>query len=256
MVSLVKTSSLVSSGGDLGGESFDPIAPTALPPDEDSSTWSTSKVVEWLNTMKLGEYGPAFTQHRITGDVLEALGEHHLEQLGMTMIGHRVLLLREIQTLRRKAVNRTRFRTIWEDDAVMYYSGPCVALVQYTCLCKPCCDEPDHYKLTGSSLVLTMPEHRVKFRACCPVDKTTRNIDLTGVAGVSATHTSNACDCGCNADDLHIELNKELGLPPVPRLKVPKNKGTSIAQMIQSAIEENTSMEFGGGPRAPTMARY
>ena len=40
---------------------------------------------------------------------------------------------------------------------------------------------------------------------------------------------------------LRARVNNELGLDPVPPLKVPKGRGSDIAAKIQTAIEENTA---------------
>ena len=92
--------------------------------------------------------------------------------------------------------------------------------------------------------------------AGCPVEKVTRNVDLSSVVGVTALHTSRVCDCGCAADRVHLDLNHELGLRAAPPLLVKKGEGTRIAQAIQAAMEENQAQEHGGvAPRQQAIAR-
>lgn len=91
-------------GGASDVHDWQPIAPVALPPGEIVSEWPSSKVSAWLTALGLSGYAPSFAEHRITGDVLEVLTEAHLVQLGVELIGHRVLLMREIQSLRRAGV--------------------------------------------------------------------------------------------------------------------------------------------------------
>jgi hypothetical protein len=92
---------------------------------------------------------PALWQmQRITGDILGHLSEEHLKELGVIIIGERVALMQAIGKFRHRAVNRKRFRTIWESDAQLYRDGPC-GWIQMQCCCVACCEDVDHYKLTG-----------------------------------------------------------------------------------------------------------
>ena len=235
---------------------WQPVKPVALPPDENVAEWSTSRVGSWLMLLKLDEHVAAFAAHRVTGDVLEVLSEAHLLELGVRLVGQRVLLMREIQALRRTAVNRQRFRVLWQANSILYHRG-CMDWGLQMCCCVPCCEEPDHYKLTASTIVAIHRDHTRKMRFCCPVQKLTRQIDLTSVVGVSALHTSRLFDCGCAADHVMVDLNHELGLEPVAPLLVEKGSGAEIAQMIQLAMEEAQANEFGGvAPRAQAIARY
>lgn len=78
---------------------------------------------------------------------------------------------------------------------------------------------------------------------------------MTTVVGVNAHYSSRLCDCGCAADDLVLDLNHELGLPPVPHLRIPKGSGQKVAQLVQVAIEEAQAYEHGGAPQPQTLAR-
>ena len=221
--------------------------PMKLPPPpegENVSSWSSHQVGNWLASIGLVDYVPSFQHHRVTGDVLEVLSEEHLRELGVALVGHRVLLMREVAAMRRSAVSRQRFRTIWKGNEVLYRAGPFDWLAQQLC-CVPCCLEPDSYRLTGSTFVLVVRDHTKRARACCPVAKETRIVDLSSVVGVSSTYHSRCFECGCAADALHLDLNHELGLASVPVLYIEKGTGQRVAQEIQAAMEEAQAYEHG-----------
>src|ERR1700727_2911802 len=64
-------------------------------------------VVVWLRSLGLGKYEAAFRENEIDETVLPSLTEeHHLKQLGVTALGHRVKLLDAIAALRNDASGR------------------------------------------------------------------------------------------------------------------------------------------------------
>jgi class 3 adenylate cyclase len=65
-------------------------------------------VVVWLRSLGLGKYEAAFREHDIDETVLPSLTEEHLQQLGVTALGHRVKLLDAIAALRNDASGRAR----------------------------------------------------------------------------------------------------------------------------------------------------
>lgn len=91
--------------------------------DVDPTQWKEKDVSLWLNTLGLGDYGQMFMKHHITGDVLQLLSREDLKELGVNIIGHRVMLEREFQSLHKGAVNRARFQVHWEADQIMHFSG-------------------------------------------------------------------------------------------------------------------------------------
>ena len=190
---------------------FEPLAAVELDSSANPAKWSTSQVADWLGKMQLFEHQQAFRQQRITGDVLEQLKEHHLKELGVNIIGERVSLMKAIAKLHHGAVNRQRFRIIWEDDEVRYRRGPAGYACDHLC-CLPCCIDMDHYKLTGSTLVLIERDTKKHNDLCCRISRVTRNINLDSIASVTAVHASSPCDCGCAADEIHVNLDAELGL--------------------------------------------
>lgn len=216
--------------------------------------WNSDKVGEWLAKMGLGQYARNFAEHRVTGDLLDLLTEGHMKELGVTLVGHRLLLVREIGALHRKGQARERERVIWRSAELLGRAGPAGALREHLC-CEPCLRERDRYLLTASTLLIESAEPQQlcgRQLWCCPVrGRTKRSIDLTGVAGVAATNNSRWWHLGCEADDVQVDLSKELGLPPVPPLRVANGTGNEIAESIRRAVEEVQAFEAGHGGAQP-----
>eukprot|EP00322_Chrysochromulina_rotalis_P006224 CAMPEP_0115844664 /NCGR_PEP_ID=MMETSP0287-20121206/8944_1 /TAXON_ID=412157 /ORGANISM="Chrysochromulina rotalis, Strain UIO044" /LENGTH=266 /DNA_ID=CAMNT_0003298395 /DNA_START=51 /DNA_END=851 /DNA_ORIENTATION=+ len=232
---------------------FEPLAAVELDTGSIPTKWTTSQVADWLGKMQLWEHQNMFRQQRITGDVLEQLKEHHLKELGVNIIGERVSLMKAIAKLHHGAINRQRFRIIWEDDEVRDRSGPFGYCLDHMC-CKPCCVDMDHYKLTGSTLVLIERDTKKHNDICCRVSRTTRNLNLDSIASVTGVHASSPCDCGCAADEIHVQIDAELGLANPGALKVPKGEAEKIVKMMQSAIEDAQAMARTA-PAGDQMAR-
>ena len=235
-----------------------------LPPEEPTIAssgppahwkWDARMVGEWLADMGLKEYRETFVAHRITGDLLEAMEKDDLRDLGISLVGHRLLLLREIAALRRTAESRERSKLLWQADEVVHRSGP-LGYVHSLMCCQPCLHRPDRYTLTGSALIILAKESKssaMPWLLCCSGESsTTRSIELGSVAGVTAHEASSWWDCGLSADEVVVSLNMELGLPPLPPLAVQSGSGRKVAQIIQAALEQHATIQAahaaGHGP--------
>uniref|UniRef100_A0A7S0IQH1 SAM domain-containing protein n=1 Tax=Calcidiscus leptoporus TaxID=127549 RepID=A0A7S0IQH1_9EUKA len=203
----------------------------------DALAWSTRQVCEWLSQLQPGldaDAIGAFAAHHITGDLLHSLTEEHLEKMGVGVIGQRLVLLREMAKLRRKARAKKRFEVLWEAHGVPYKTA--YEYLQYK-LCGCCMDKPDHYKLTHSSLVLTQKDYS-KASGIFSRAKHTRIIDLDTVEHVAVHSERECCDCGCTPDTIEIDLDDEKGLEPLEPITTPHGEGEAIAASIQHAVEE------------------
>ncbi|KAH8070931.1 hypothetical protein JL721_4849 [Aureococcus anophagefferens] len=205
--------------------------------DVDPTSWGVEEVGTWLGTIGLGQYGPAFAKHQVTGEILHMLSEELIKELGVATIGHRVH---------------------WEADQIMYEGG-CTDWLCKQLMCVPCCDDPDHYKLTGAILYLTSEDRKRSKGYCsglCQTSRATRAVDLSTIAGVrdtraakaaarardaraarrSRTTTSTAsATAAARADVISVELNGELGLDPVRPILVKKGQGYKVSAMITRA---------------------
>jgi len=257
--------------------------------DETSShsRWDAPTVGEWLAQLGLAMYSHNFVTHQITGDLLETVEKDDLRELGVNLVGHRLLLMREIASLRRKAEGLERGKMLWQADEVVQRGGP-IGFFKHYLLCRPCLRGPDHYKLTGRALVLLRPRELrppPRFLATCTAPSScrrsvpsvilaqvvvshddreclscsapssiTRSIELGNIAGVTASSSRVCCDClfGCSADEVLIDLNKELGLADVTPLAVRRGSGWHVVQLIQGAIDDLHDFGPGASTASPT----
>jgi len=182
--------------------------------NENSGDWSPYEVGLWLEKIGLSELSSTFTRHKISGKILPQLQEKHLKEMGVDLVGDRILLMGEAQRLHIKSQNQVRFQEIWSGYSPQFTDGPCDWCVQWCC-CAPLWQQPNHYKLTANSLIIT----EVSEGTCCNMWGTkqlVRNIDLSNVAGFNMSSSQKACECNCAADYIHVDLHESVGLEPVP----------------------------------------
>jgi len=199
--------------------------------------WSAPTVGEWLASLGLALYSQKFVEHEVTGDLLEVMDKEDLRDLGVTLVGHRLKLLRAVAALQQKSESESRSKMLWQADEVLHRDGP-LGWLSFYLSCKSCVKGTSKYKLTGRAMEILSREDRNLCSFSEP-STTTRSIELGNVVGVRYQHRSAPCDCccGCTADDVFIELNHEIGLPPVAPLAVRSGSGEQVAHLIQGAME-------------------
>jgi hypothetical protein len=69
----------------------------------DYNTWTVEQVSEWLNRIGFSQYAEIFVEQQITGSILGEITEQGMyKYLGIKCYGHRLMLLKHIQTLKIK----------------------------------------------------------------------------------------------------------------------------------------------------------
>ena len=66
----------------------------------DIDKWNISDVSAWLDSMMLSQYIPIFQSNAIYGSVILDLSLDDLDYMGITILGHRKILLKAIEDLR------------------------------------------------------------------------------------------------------------------------------------------------------------
>jgi hypothetical protein len=61
--------------------------------------WSTTDVVRYLRSLGFGQYSQEFQLNEITGLHLPLLTEEHLREMGVSSVGHRILILRRFSDI-------------------------------------------------------------------------------------------------------------------------------------------------------------
>ena len=72
---------------------------------------ATVDVGDWLRSLGLSEYEPAFRDNKIEGEVLPNLTGDDLKELGVASVGHRRRLLSAITELSRTSAEATTVAT-------------------------------------------------------------------------------------------------------------------------------------------------
>jgi hypothetical protein len=63
--------------------------------------WSVSEVVDWLGHVNLSQYNTQFTENEISGPILLEISLEDLDYMGIRALGHRKVLLKGIEDLRK-----------------------------------------------------------------------------------------------------------------------------------------------------------
>ena len=65
-----------------------------------AQNWTVDDVCKWLNDVGLNQYVTDFKINKISGQVLPLLKESHLKEMGITKIGHRLLVMKAVNEIR------------------------------------------------------------------------------------------------------------------------------------------------------------
>lgn len=68
---------------------------------KDIHDWTVEDVRDWLNAILLSQYAPLFETNEINGPILLEISLEDLDYMGMTILGHRKVLLKGIEDLRK-----------------------------------------------------------------------------------------------------------------------------------------------------------
>jgi hypothetical protein len=80
-------------------EPEDSPSPEPMPP-----ITCSLRIEEWLEHLQMGVYAKTFSENHIDCTNLLLLKDQELKELGVKIIGHRKLILREINEFKRKAI--------------------------------------------------------------------------------------------------------------------------------------------------------
>jgi len=89
---------------------YQPYAPTEPPAGISYSaflkTWKDEDVARWLNEIKCGSHDVTFKANDIRGDVLLELDEITLKEMGISILGDRLRILKAVRTLRQRVAGK------------------------------------------------------------------------------------------------------------------------------------------------------
>lgn len=148
--------------------------------------WSVTEVCNWLSQIGYADIVPIFRKHEISGPVLSKLNDAVLKEMGVHVIGHRLLLMNEVVKIQIVARNEWRNQVIWTSDE--YREGPCNNYLPYNYPwhCECCVGRPNTYTLTNGKVTILQS---AKVCNCpgflwCGVRIESNNIDLSDIVDV------------------------------------------------------------------------
>jgi len=153
--------------------------------DHDTSNfaaWNEQQLGRFFRSKGLAAYEPVLIQHKITGRLAPFLQDSDLKDMGIEIVGDRLLFKLSIKELSRRHRFHKRVEPIWDGKERLYFSR-----AEECCFtCGGFCPvDPSTYKLTTNHLKVK----RVQPVRCGPVPLccfgaayTSNNIDLSKVS--------------------------------------------------------------------------
>mmetsp|Transcript_3780 Transcript_3780/g.6428 ORF Transcript_3780/g.6428 Transcript_3780/m.6428 type:complete len:236 (-) Transcript_3780:306-1013(-) len=144
-------------------------------------TWTVADVVNWINSINFSDCAAVFQAHQVTGLALTRLNAPLLAEMGIGIVGRRMMLMTEITKL--QGVERAHWRkeVIWQSDE--YRPGPCNGLLPYgfPYCCESAVGLPASYKLSNSKFSSTQMIKNVNLPccACCGYTMSSITVDLS-----------------------------------------------------------------------------
>ena len=186
------------------------------------SKWDVTEVCDYFRDSGFADMIPAFQKHQISGAVLPKLNDSILKEMGIDIIGRRVLLMNEVNKI--QAISRAEWRNqaLWASHE--YREGPCNNLLPFgfPCCAESCTGLPDTYTVTNSKINVT-------------AQKKNCNTPCTGCFGF--TITSDNTDLS-DVTDVDVAAASSLYGDPSGRVTIMSNKGAIVFVLKSSECQK------------------
>ncbi|KAL3893563.1 MAG: hypothetical protein SGARI_008091 [Bacillariaceae sp.] len=87
----------------------------------DYHTWDEDKLGVYFKRRGLGKYVEMLKKHKITGQLAPLLSDDDLREMGVTIIGDRLMFRRHLKELSRRERQNTRMDSIWEGEERIFF---------------------------------------------------------------------------------------------------------------------------------------
>ena len=188
-----------------------------------------------------------FTKHQLRGSALNFITEDHLKEMGVSVIGIRVDLLRRIDKVQTALRIARRNFVIWEgdEDVARKCYGSCPAVCDLGC----CPNRPRHFKLTNAKLAVLGSNSTCLTRclrnlcSCCVPsnEKFTNNIDLGNIKDIDTAKVGATC-CETAAFIVYVDSDTAGDGADDSRLRFNTKDGPIFEQKLRNAMEESSTM--------------
>lgn len=206
------------------------------------SKWDVTEVCDHFRNAGFADLVPAFQKHQVSGAVMPKLNDSLLKEMGIDIIGRRVLLMNEVNKI--QAISRAEWRNqaVWASPE--YREGPCNNALPFgfPCCAESCTGLPDTYTVTNSKINITSSKKNVNTpcTGCCGYSVISENTDLSDVTDVDVSAAS--AMYGDPAGRVTIVTTRGVSL-----LTLKSSECQKTAALITNAKEEAASL-------APMMA--
>ena len=113
-------------------------------------SWSAEEVAShFLEKINCGNVSKQFLTNKIDGQILFMLQEEHLKEIGVSVIGERLYILKQISVLKKKKKEMDSTATLWSGETPTggcAYSDNFIQYCQQKCC--PCCVAKAYWKVT------------------------------------------------------------------------------------------------------------
>lgn len=148
--------------------------------------WTVDEVCDWLARTGYVDLVPFFRKHAVSGPVLPKLSDSLLKEMGIDIIGRRVLLLGEVVKIQAIARSEWRAQVLWSSE--QYREGPCNNALPFgfPCAVESCIGRPNRYTLTNSKLNILRSEKNCNTPCTgfCGFTIDSDNIDVSDIVDV------------------------------------------------------------------------
>jgi len=210
------------------------------------ASWDEEKLGSYFQKQGLGMYAPVLKKHRITGRLAPLLSDDDLKEIGVEVVGDRLMFRHHLKSLCRQARLSKRVEALWEGEEQIFFSAwdrHCWTL------CGICPVDPSTYKVTTNHIKV----RRVQPVRCGPVllccygaTYRSNNIDLSkvddvDVLGIPAPCVQRMCCCARGKDLVEVESRFEKGGKIM--LTLEEGRGEAVANLILYQVEESQKIE-------------
>lgn len=217
--------------------------------DEETSDfhkWDEDKLGNFFRRKGLGDYCAVLKTHKITGELAPQLSDNDLKEMGIGIVGDRLMFKHHLKDLSRRERFNKRIEALWEGEERIFFSEWDKNLWTLWGFCPV---DPSTYKLTTNHLKVkrVRPVRCGPVRLCCfGASYVSNNIDLSkvddvDVMGIPAPCMQHTCCCARGKDLVEVESRFEKGGKIF--LKLEEGHGDIVANLILNQVEESQKME-------------
>ena len=155
--------------------------------------WTVSEVCsQFLDRTGFGYLNENFTVNNITGRVLLMIEERNLVEMGINVVGDRLILMSYLKMLKKKKVENDKMATLWSGETpasgVQYAEDGAQCCGKIFC---PCCITRKFWRITGQGIF-----YRIVPPCSCIQTVTQEYIDFRFLKDMEL-RSGNTCLCCC-----------------------------------------------------------